>query len=366
VTGPVTSSEPGRPNGVSVVICAYTLDRWAELVSAVRSCVAQTLAPDQVIVVIDHNDALLERASHELGKLGGAVVAPNRFTQGLSGARNTGVSLAAADVVAFLDDDAQADPDWLKQLCAPLRDPGVVGTGGWVTPDWEARPPGWFPDAFSWVIGCSYPGLPPTNGTLRNPIGTNMAMRRSLFTRVGGFTSGLGRVGKVPLGCEETELAIRHTSRYPRERFVMVREAVVHHRVPAWRLTWHYFWTRCWSEGISKAVVSSLVGRTSGLSAERSYVLQSLPRAVARSLRLGLRHPVSAAAQVGAVVAGTACAGAGLVRGTLAVHSRHNPLGRRDAGTDLGDLADLADLDDPGSAMSVARRSVPCHDPGAQ
>jgi hypothetical protein len=159
---------------------------------------------------------------------------------------------------------------------------------------------------------------------VRNPIGANMAMRRHVFARVGGFSTGLGRVGRTPLGCEETELCIRYTARYPDERFVMAREAVVHHLVPAWRLTWRYFLARCWAEGISKAAVTSLVGSASGLAAERHYMVRSLPRAVVRSLRLLARHPGSAMRQIAAIVAGTACAAAGLLRGGWAL--RRHPI----------------------------------------
>jgi hypothetical protein len=142
-----------------------------------------------------------------------------------------------------------------------------------------------------------------------------MAMRRHVFARVGGFSSGLGRVGRTPLGCEETELCIRYTQEYPDERFVMAREAVVEHLVPAWRLTWRYFLARCWAEGISKAAVASLVGSASGLAAERHYMVRSLPRVLVQSLRLLPRHPGSAMGQMAAVVAGTTSAVAGWLRG---------------------------------------------------
>jgi hypothetical protein len=306
---------------VAVVICAYSMDRWPDLVAAVRSCAEQTRLPDQLVVVIDHNEGLLHRARAEFDN---ALVVANRGTRGLSGARNTGVSVATSETIAFIDDDAVADPEWLAHLIAPLRDRTVVGSGGWITPRWDI-PPTWFPDEFRWVIGCSYPGLPASNGRLRNPIGANMAMRRHVFARVGGFSSGLGRVGRTPLGCEETELCIRYTAEYPDERFVMAREAVVHHLVPAWRLTWRYFLTRCWAEGISKAAVSSLVGSASGLAAERHYMVRSLPRSVVQSLRLLPRHPGSAVGQVAAVVAGTTCAVAGLLRGHWSV--RRHPIG---------------------------------------
>jgi glycosyltransferase involved in cell wall biosynthesis len=303
---------------LSVVICAYTTDRWDALTAAVQSCIDQTLPADEVVVVIDYNEELYRRAALELSGPK-VLVLSNGSTKGLSGARNTGVAMSSGEIVAFLDDDAYAEPDWLEKLVDPMADPMVVGVGGWVLPHWESEVAQWLPETFYWVLGGSSAGLPETNARLRNPIGANMAMRRRVFTQVGGFTSGIGRIGQVPLGCEETELCIRYTSRFPDEQFVLARAAIVHHRVPASRLTWHYFWTRCWAEGLSKALVSSLVGSRSGLASERRHIMRSLPQEFGRSLRMAPRHPFSAAARSMLIVAGTAFAVAGLFRGRLAL-----------------------------------------------
>src|ERR1035438_2188159 len=126
----------------SVIICAYTMDRWDALVDAVQSCVRQTMKPTEIILVIDHNDQLLDRAKLEFKD---ALVVANRSTKGLSGARNTGVATSAGDVIAFLDDDAYAEPEWLEKLTRPMSDPNVVGAGGWIVPHWESSPAPWFP-----------------------------------------------------------------------------------------------------------------------------------------------------------------------------------------------------------------------------
>ena len=109
----------GRPSlmSVSVVICAYTMDRWDALAAAVGSCFDQTHKPSDVVVVIDYNEDLLQRATQEFT---GAVVVANRFEKGLSAARNTGIAASRGDVIAFLDDDAFAEPEWLEQLIAPF------------------------------------------------------------------------------------------------------------------------------------------------------------------------------------------------------------------------------------------------------
>jgi glycosyltransferase involved in cell wall biosynthesis len=190
----------------SVVVCAYTEKRWDDLVAAVRSALDQTRPPLEVILVSDHNPGLLERVRRELPE---AAAVANDGTRGLSGARNTGVRMARGDVIAFLDDDALAAPDWLERLLQPYGDSRVVGVGGLIEPLWPGARPPVLPAEFDWVVGCSYEGLPTDTAPVRNLIGANMSLRRDVFGMVGGFRTDVGRVGTRPLGCEETELCIR-------------------------------------------------------------------------------------------------------------------------------------------------------------
>ena len=87
---------------------------------AVASVQAQQPAPNEVILVVDHNPELLARLAEALP---GVRVVPNTSERGSSGARNTGVALATGEIVAFLDDDAVAQPGWLAALTSPLCRP---------------------------------------------------------------------------------------------------------------------------------------------------------------------------------------------------------------------------------------------------
>jgi GT2 family glycosyltransferase len=301
---------------VSVIICTYTQRRWEIMLAAVVSVGHQTHPALETIVVIDHNQELLERAQATLRDI---RVIESDGERGLSAARNTGLSSAGGEIVAFLDDDAVADETWLEELACAYDNPNVVGVGGVATPRWAGgKAPRWLPREFYWTIGCSYRGLPTQAAPVRNPIGANMSFRRAVFERVGGFATGIGRVGRTPLGCEETELSIRARRAYPGGLVLHVPSARVEHLVPAERLSWRYFRSRCWAEGLSKALVTEEVGSTDALSSEWTYTLRTLPSGALGGLLDAVRGDITGFLRSGAIVAGFLITLAGYLRGRLA------------------------------------------------
>lgn len=269
---------------VSAIICAYTERRWHVLLAAVDSLKRQTLPPLEIIVVIDNNLALLERARMTMTQV---IVIENRQQQGLSGARNSGVAQARGAFIAFLDDDASAAPDWLEKLRQHGEDKAVLGVGGVVEPLWDKSTPLWFPKEFYWVIGCSY-FIPPATTVVRNPYGGCTCIRREVFEVLGGFRNDMGRVGTRPMGGEETELCIRALQHWPQKVFLCEPTASIQHHIPVERANWRYFCSRCFAEGLSKARVTSYVGAGDSLSAERAYMLRLLPLGVIRGVYNGL------------------------------------------------------------------------------
>jgi len=270
-----------RPDRISVVVCAYTLDRWEDVQQAVRSLLMQQAPVGEIIVVIDHNDELLERCRQTWPEL---QVIPSTGVKGLSGARDTGWQAARNEVVAFLDDDARAKPDWSSALAASYG-PGVLGVGGLIDPMWPPTGrPTWWPRAFDWVVGCSYQGMPQERTAVRNVIGANMSVRRDVLAAVGGFDQRVGRVDTVPMGAEETEMYIRARAAHPGESVIFDPAARVDHRVGPQRATWRYFTSRCYGEGRSKAIVAELNGTDAALSTELDYVRRTLPTAFVKGL----------------------------------------------------------------------------------
>jgi glucosyl-dolichyl phosphate glucuronosyltransferase len=320
----MTGINIGRKPTMCVVICAYTCDRWDDTLAAVASVRSQRTAPEEIVLVVDHNPELFSRLHAELPDV---TVVENRHQRGLSGGKDTGVELTSSDVVAFLDDDAVAHPDWLEYLRNAYTDDCIAGVGGTTLPLWASDRPRWFPKEFDWVLGCTYTGREP--GPVRNLLGGNASFRREAFSVAGGFPSHIGRTSaqRRPLGCEETEFCIRVSQHRPDWTYFFEPQAVIWHRVGAERERFVYFRSRCFAEGLSKAEVTRSVGVADGLSAERKYTTHTLTRGVARGLGEALRGDRTGIERSCAISVGLLATAAGYARGGLPLHRRRTMVG---------------------------------------
>jgi hypothetical protein len=295
-------------SSVTIVIPCFTEQRWDSLLRAVRSALEQT-HPCDVTVVVDHNDVMLRRLQTAVGHQ--VEVMANRFPQGASGARNTGAFAATSELVAFLEDDAYAEPTWVEQLLRARRAaPDAVGLGGAIRPIWADGGPRWFPDEFSWAVGATVPR--PADTDVRNVWGGNMMVVRRSF-----------------------------------------QEA------PAERSTLAFFLRRCWSEGAGKAALSGLAeSGAKVLDEEAAFIRSVVPRGLVRHLWAAVRGDAWGLARFGAIVAGTAMAGAGYlrtrVRPARAVTRLSAPAA---ADTPIGDATGDAGVE-PASAVDDRRPRV--------
>ncbi|TML28670.1 MAG: glycosyltransferase [Actinobacteria bacterium] len=291
---------------VGVVIPCHATHRWPQLVAAVESVRAQTPRPAQVVVTVDHNDELLDRARRELA---GVTVVANGYARGAAGNRNTGIAATDTPLIALLDDDATARPGWLAALVAPFDTDDVIGTGGTIEPRWARPRPVWFPDEFLCAISATNVS-PAAPTTVRNVWSARMAMRREAFEAAGAFRVGFAPRGDGT-GLEDTDLCLR-MSRAVGGRWVHVPDAVVDHTVPAERTTLRYLLMRCFREGRGKVELARLLGGRHVLDVERAYLRGTVTRAVLRGLGKALSGKGSAhAARAGVVVAGILAALAG-------------------------------------------------------
>lgn len=308
------SSESCLGSSMTIVVCAYTGERWGTLRPAIDTALKQIARGDELLVIVDHNDVLLARCREYLGD---SSVHPNGHSRGLSGARNTALDKAQGSIIVFLDDDAIPLDGWLDALRAPYVDGQVYGVGGFAKPRWLVGRPPWFPEEFLWVVGCSHPGLPSDVHPVRNLVGANMSFRKSAFDDVGGFAEQMGRIGERLMACEETEFSIRLKQANPDAIILYQPSSQVEHHVGQRRSTLRYFVRRCWGEGTSKAEVARRVSRWQALSSEGHYASQVLPRGIWRGLHDSFVGDLWGAARSAVIVLGLAATAAGYCAGTV-------------------------------------------------
>jgi len=268
---------------ISVVISTYSKDRLSYLLDCIKSLKMQSLKPDEIILVLDPYPDLVKFYMSKLTDDLKIVVSEKC---GLSNARNAGVKNAEGEIIAFIDDDAVADENWLENLVKNYEDPNVVGVGGLIRPWWQGGHPAWFPEELNWIVGCSYKGLPERKASVRNPIGCNMSFRKTIFEKVGYFRSDIGRLGKKLLAGEEPELSMRILESIPNSKIIYEPSAMVHHRVEKRRTSIKYLWERSFYEGLSKATIRNPnEGFSNALSTEDRYLKYLLKSAIPSRLR---------------------------------------------------------------------------------
>jgi GT2 family glycosyltransferase len=297
---------------VSVVVASFTEERWEQLQRALASIRAQTISVAEIVLSIDHNEALFRRAEAAFPDV---KVVENREPRGASGARNTGIKLCSGSLIAFLDDDITADPEWLAASIRHFADPSVVGVGGRITPIWEGVPPAWFPEELLWTVGVTYRGMPSRAAAVRNVWTANMVVRRSACERVGGFRPEFGKLGdREDFQAEDTEFCLRVARDWPNGKWIYEPDAVAGHAVPLRRSSRRFLVTRCYHEGRNKMLMADIAGKES-TSREKRYFVRTLPAGVLRGLREAIGGDLHGAARSWWLIVSAFAAVVGVVKG---------------------------------------------------
>ncbi len=271
---------------ISVVICAYTMERFKDTLEAVDSALHQTMKPQEVIVAVDHNEELFHRFQIEL-PAEVKVTLNNTPYKGSSATDNVGVSIATGDIIAFMDDDAIAENTWLENLLKPYKNPAVMAVGGNLTPIWVAGRPNWFAEELNWAVGCIYKGHPEDRTEVRALIFCNASIRRTVLDSVGMFPAESGRISSWGTGFE-AQFFMQLKAKMPDGLIIYEPDAVVHHKVTPQRATLRYLIRRSYNEGVHKAIIEKasvdLVRKP--LSTENSYlrflIFNAIPRRLTR------------------------------------------------------------------------------------
>ncbi|WP_299487753.1 glycosyltransferase [Acaryochloris sp. IP29b_bin.137] len=239
---------------ISAIIC--TFNRADHLRKSLKSLAEQTLVTELYEILVIDNCSTDETKKVVTAEL---VNIPNLHyiyepKLGLSQARNTGWQHAKGKYIAYLDDDAIANPQWLEDVCKAFEEiqpqPGCVG--GKTEPIWESTKPLWLPDEFlSYLTIVDWSDKPIFLENNQFIAGANMAILRSLLVELGGFTLDLGRKGKSLLSCEE--ILLRDQIRDKGYGIYYDPDIFVKHFIPSSRLTQSWFTQRLYWQGVSRA-----------------------------------------------------------------------------------------------------------------
>jgi glycosyltransferase involved in cell wall biosynthesis len=248
---------------VSVVLCTYTLEDYEHFRDAAKSVLEQTYEDVELVIVVDGSDDVHERVTEAFGDTDETIISLNEENVGLLESRNRGVELANGDVVAFIDDDAIAKPDWIAGLVETYRRHDAIAAGGRMAPLWVAgKPP--LPEEFYWLVGVTYRGFPTAETEVRNTFGSNISFLRDVFLELDGFDTEIGgRKGDKNLQGGETELCARMQAAYG-EGVWYNPSAVVEHKVFEYRTETPWLLERAFWQGYSKRAMETLVPGSSG------------------------------------------------------------------------------------------------------
>ena len=242
---------------VSVVISGYTMERLALFNATVDSVLAQTHDPVEVIIIIDGNPELYARTADRYGDVEAIRIEAHAQNQGISASRTRGAELATGEVVAFIDDDAVAEPAWIAEHVRVYEQTDAVAVAGPVEPVWVDREPAWFPAEFSWLVGCTEPGFAADGEEIRNGYGSNVSYLRDVFLAVGGYDVHTGRKGDRHIQAHEAPVGIRIREAYG-QGVVYVEDAVVHHTLFRYRGRFRWLLFRSFWQGYSKRLMRLL------------------------------------------------------------------------------------------------------------
>ena len=279
---------------LSVVFTAYTPERKADVQELLTSLQQQSYANLEMIFVAEGPAELAEGIvafARERG-IENLRVVINDGEKGLSPARNLGVKHARGEIVAFIDDDAIAFPDWAERIVECYADHSVIGVTGPGLPLWQNDSLRWLPEEFYWIVSCTAFTGWKERRAVRSAWGMNMSFRREAFdycrfSHDTGKTSGGFEAWKAgPFDAAEFSIDLRLRT----GRTLTFDPAVrVWHKVYAYRLSPRFIRGQSFWQGYTKAYLRRAYAADDDvrqLSREqdllRRILVRLLPRTLAR------------------------------------------------------------------------------------
>jgi GT2 family glycosyltransferase len=248
---------------LAVIVTSFTMERLRDVTELLDSLAVQTRRADEIVFVAEQSSDLEDAVRRHIASrsIPNATVVFNDGAPGLSPARNLGVHSSSSSIIAFLDDDVIAFPDWAAGMLASFKDARVIGATGASYPHWEGSDARWIPKEFYWIFSCSeFAGFDgPCD--VRTAWGVNMAFRREAFS-LRGFSEAHGRTRGGPAALKTGPFDDAEFSLDIRRRTGLVirytPDARVYHRVYPYRITRTFLRGQAYWQGFSKAAYQRL------------------------------------------------------------------------------------------------------------
>ena len=243
---------------ISIIICTYQTKRYPDFIEAIVSLTNQIYNNIEIITVVDGNNKLYDNVKKYqiINKIKMKVIL-NTKNLGLSESRNVGIKYAKGDIIAFFDDDAVANENWIIELVRMYEEYGAIAAGGKLVPLRIGGKMDFLPEEYYWLIGATHRGFADGITEVRNTFGSNISFKREVLDVLGGFRGEMGVKGSGALQGEETEMCERMKQRFGKG--VMYNpDAVVHHKIFSGRMKIKFLLRRAFWQGYSKRAMKEM------------------------------------------------------------------------------------------------------------
>ena len=270
---------------ISIVICSY--NRADYIIGAIDSLYQQTIQKDQfeVFVVdnnsIDNTGELVQQYIHDHPELQLHYLTESR--QGASFARNTGAAFSKGWLLCFMDDDAIAEKEYLKNILQFFeKHPDANGLGGRIIPKYIPSEPKWMSYYVSSLVGnFDYSKEVEVFKPGKYPLESNMIVLKEDFVTIGGFNTDLpGVKGTLRIGGEGKDFFLRLQALG--RKVYYDPSVIVHHVVEVKKLTPHYMYRVASGIGRGESVRTKAMGKLAFIKKILEYIYK-----LAGSLVLG-------------------------------------------------------------------------------
>jgi len=224
---------------ISIVVCTYNRQKF--IYNCLQCLAAQTLDTASFEAIFIDNNSTDKSAEIIKQFIATHPELPFRYVfegnKGLSFARNRGIAEATSNIVTFIDDDAEPEPEFAQSILSFMQShPEAAGAGGKVIPKYsENAEPEWMSKYLAGYVAKSDHGQTERQyeGSMKYPAGCNMTYRKEILLKAGGFNN------KLTFRSDDKQ--IYYAVKPLNDKVYYLPQALVYHNIDAERLEFTSF-----------------------------------------------------------------------------------------------------------------------------